>query len=111
MAELARPYEIYEWQDGETRQFTIERWEEGDLEIHPRDGREPKMIKVLRIHVPEEEKPEFPHYWDLTSSRLFAQLRTILQTRWRRGQRVKVTAIGRAPRTHFSVTWIPEALR
>lgn len=111
MAELERPYEIYEWKDGETREFTIERWEEGDLEIHPRDGRPPKMIKVLRIHVPEEEKPEFPHYWDLTSSRLFAQLRSVLQTRWRPGQRLKVTAIGRAPRTHFSVTWIPEELR
>jgi len=111
MPELERPYEIYEWKDGETREFTIERWEEGDLEIHPRDGRPPKMIKVLRIHVPEEEKPEFPHYWDLTSSRLFAQLRTILWTHRGRRQRVKVTAIGKAPRTHFSVTWIPAELR
>ena len=111
MAELERPYEIYEWSDGETREFTIERWEEGDLEIHPRDGRPPKMIKVLRIHVPEEEKPEFPHYWDLTSSRLFAQLRAILERRRLATTRVKVTAIGRAPRTHYSVTHIPEELR
>ena len=111
MAELERPYEIYEWKDGETREFTIERWEEGDLEIHPRDGRPPKEIKVLRIHVPVEEKPEFPHYWDLTSSRLFAQLRAILQTRRLAVHRVKVTAIGRAPRTHFSVTHIPAELR
>ena len=111
MAELARPYEIYEWKDGETREFTVERWELGDLEIHPRDGRPPKNIQVLRIHVPTEEKPEFPHYWDLTSSRLTAQLRTILETRRGRGQRVKVAAIGKAPRTHFSVTWLPASLR
>ena len=111
MAELERPYEIYEWSDGETKEFTIEKWEEGDLEIHPRDGRPPKMIKVLRIHVPVEEKPEFPHYWDLTSSRLFAQLRAILERRRLATTRVKVTAIGSAPRTHFSVTHIPEELR
>jgi len=111
MAELERPYEIYEWSDGETKEFTIERWEEGDLEIHPRDGRPPQMIKGLRIHVPVEEKPEFPHYWDLTSSRLFAQLRAILQVHRLATHRVKVTAIGRAPRTHFSVTSIPPELR
>lgn len=111
MAELDRPFEIYEWGDGETRQFTIERWEMGELEIHPRDGRPPKTISVLRIHVPLEEKPEFPQYWDLTSSRLVAQLRQVLETHRVSRPRVKVTAIGRAPRTHFSVTWVPEELR
>lgn len=110
MAELARPYEIYEWGDGETREFTIERWEEGELEIHPRDGRPSKEIKVLRVHVPEEEKPTFPHYWDLTSSRLVAQLRPILRTRKYGRTRIKVTAIGRAPRTHYSVSLIPPEL-
>lgn len=111
MAVLSQPYEIYEWRDGETREFTIERWEVGELEIHPRDGRPPKMINVLRVHVPPEEKPEFPHYWDLTSSRLVAQLRGILRTHRAGRHRVKVTAIGSAPRTHFSVTSVPESLR
>ncbi len=111
MPELARPYEIYEWKDGETREFTIERWEMGELEIHPRDGRPPKVIPVLRIHVPVEEKPEFPQYWDLTSTRLTAQLSRILDTHRGARRRVKITAIGSAPRTHFSVTWIPEGLR
>ena len=111
MPELEKPYEIYEWSDGETREFTIERWELGQLEIHPRDGRPPKVIDVLRIHVPVEEKPEFPHYHDLTSSRLTAQLRSILDVHRGARRRVKITAIGRAPRTHFSVTWVPEELR
>jgi len=110
MAELARPYEIYEWKDGETYEFTIERWEEGDLEIQPRDGRPSKLITVLRLHVPESEKPTFPHYWDLTSSRLVAQLKALLPGRQRGRTRIKVTAIGRAPRTHYSVTWVPEKL-
>lgn len=110
MAELARPYEIYEWHDGETKEFTIERWETGELEITPRDGRPPKLITVLRVHVPTEEKPEFPHYWDLTSSRLVAQMARILETHRGARRRVKVTAIGSAPRTHYSVTWLPESL-
>lgn len=111
MAVLPGPYEIYEWRDGEERVFTIERYEVGELEIHPRDGRPPKMIQVLRVHVPVEEKPAFPHYWDLTSSRLVAQLQSVLGAHRGSRRQVKVTAIGQAPRTHFSVTWLPEALR
>ncbi len=111
MPTLAKPYEIYEWRDGETREFTILSWEEGELEIQPRDGRPAKTITVLRLHVPTEEKPTFPHYWDVTSSRLVAQLKAILGAHVGARRRVKVTAIGAPPRTHFSVTWVPEALR
>ena len=111
MPELSKPYEIYEWGDGETREFTIMSWETGELVIQPRDGRPPKTIEVLRIHVPTEEKADFPSYWDLTSSRLVAQLSSILQAHRGARRRVKVTAIGTAPRTHFSVTWVPEELR
>jgi len=111
MPELERPYEIYEWSDGETKEFTIERWEEGELEIQPRDGRPKKTVPVLRLHVPIEEKPLFPHYWDHTSTRLAAQLTSVLLAHRGARRRVRVTAIGRPPRTHFSVTWVPEELR
>ena len=107
MGTLAGPMEIYEWEDGHTEEWTIERWQEGTLEIHPRDGRPSKEITVLRIHVPEEEKPEFPHYWDLTSARLVAQLHMILPRGGIGPFKIRVTAIGSAPRTHFSVTRIP----
>jgi len=108
MAGLAKPYEIYEWEDGETREFTIVRYEVGETTIVPRDGREPKTIEVIRLHVPPEEKPEYPHYWDMTSSRLVAYLKGMLPTILRGPFKVKVTAIGTAPRTHFSVTRLPE---
>lgn len=110
MPELAQPYEIYEWTDGETQDWTIQRYEEGDLEIHPRDGRAPKMIQVVRIHLDPEEKPSFPHYWDLTSSRLYVQLTRLLSELAILPVRVKITAIGRAPRTHYSVTYVPPEL-
>jgi hypothetical protein len=108
MVELAKPYEIYEWRDGETREFTILRYEEGELEIHPRDGREAKTVPVLRIHVPPEEKPAFPQYWDMTSVRLVAQLKAMLPTVLIGPYKVTVTAIGAAPRTHFSVSRLAE---
>lgn len=107
MAELSQPYEIKEWRDGETQTFTIEGFEVGELEIHPRDGRPPKTIQVMRVHVPAEEKPEFPHYWDMTSQRLVAQLKSLLPPTLIGPFPVTITAIGTAPRTHFSVSRIP----
>lgn len=108
MVELAKPFEIYEWRDGETKEFTVLKYEVGETTIVPRDGREPKTITVLRIHVPPEEKPEYPQYWDMTSSRLVAYLKGILPTVLIGPYKIKITAIGRAPRTHFSVTRLPE---
>lgn len=108
MDELAKPYEILEWRDGETREFEILKYELGELEIHPRDGRETKTIAVMRIHVPPGSKQAFPAYWDLTSQRLVAQLRGILPDPMYNPFRVTITAIGRPPATHFSVSRVPE---
>lgn len=108
MSPLESPMEIYEWSAGETHEFTILRWEEGTHTINPRDGRPPKEITVLRIHVPPEEKPDYPPWWDLTSARLVHQLLGMLPPGGIGGMKISVTAIGSAPRTHFSVTSIPE---
>ena len=108
MVVLEKPYEIYEWQDGETRELTIVKVELGELEIHPRDGREPKTVSVMRVHVPPETKDTYPPYWDLTSQRLVAQLRGILPDPLYNPYRVTITAIGRPPATHFSVSRVPE---
>jgi hypothetical protein len=108
MAKLSTPYEIYEWSDGETHEFTILSYDDGLLTIHPRDGREPKEVKVLRLHVPESEKESYPFYWDLTSQRLVGQLRAMLPPTLLGPLKVKITAIGKPPRTHFSVSFLPE---
>lgn len=107
MPTLPKPYEIYEWTDGATEEWTVIRWELGELTIEPRDGRPPKDIEVLRIHVGADQKAEYPLYWDLTSARLVGQLRGILSPSGLGPTRIRVTAIGAAPRTHFSVTRIP----
>jgi hypothetical protein len=108
MAELSEPYEIKEWNDGETLELTITGYEVGELLIHPRDGRAPKRVDVMRVHVPPQEKTRFPHYWDLTSKRLVAQLKSILPPTVIGPFPVKITAIGTAPMTHYSVSRLPE---
>lgn len=110
MPELPRPYEIYEWSDNKTETWTVLSWEVGDLKIQPRDGREAKEIQVLRIHVPLGEKANEPRYWDLTSARLVAQLKSLLPPSGIGTPRVTITAIGAAPRTHFSVSLVPAKL-
>jgi hypothetical protein len=107
---LPKPYEIYEWVDGKTETWTVLSWEVGDLEIVLRSREGTKEVTVLRIHVPPEEKTHEPYYWDLTSARLVAQLRGILPPSGVGRPRISVTAIGAAPRTHFSVTTIPAKL-
>jgi hypothetical protein len=62
----------------------------------------------MRIHIPPETKEQFPPYWDLTSQRLVAQLRGILPEPQYSPFTVKVTAIGEAPATHFSVSRVIE---
>jgi len=107
MKELERPYEIYEWEPGEVRTFTILRWEKGELEILPKD-RPPKMITVVRVHVPEEEKPTFPHYWDLTASRITAQLIPLLEHTMGFPVKIRVKADRfPAPKTHYEVGRLP----
>jgi hypothetical protein len=108
VVELDRPYEIYEWEDGKTERWTILRWELGQLEIQLRSREGTKDIDVLRIHVPPEDKEHEPYYWDLTSARLTRQLRGILDRTTALPVTLEITAIGRAPRTHFSVTPVPQ---
>jgi hypothetical protein len=108
MAELSGPFEICEWIDGQTREFSVLRHELGTMTIQPRDGREAKEIEAMRLHVDPADKPDFPHYWDVTSQRLVGQLRGILPATLVNPFRIKITAIGSAPRTHYSVSRLPE---
>ena len=58
--------------------FRVLRWEWLDMEIHPREFPQGKVIKALRVHVPLEDKPYDVPYWDITSKREQAMLEPIL---------------------------------
>jgi len=72
---IASPYELLELQDGQSVSFHVQAWEEGQATIRPAHAPAGKVIPILRVSVSEREKPAFPHYWDITSARLVAQLR------------------------------------
>ncbi len=103
MPVLPGPYEILELGDGGSLTTTILKSEEGEMTINPRDGRSPKTIQVVRVHVPPETKPLFPGYYDLTSSTLVAQLKPLLSTLVGNSRQVRITKVGVAPRARFTV--------
>ena len=103
MERLAGPYEILELPDGGILETMIEKWEEGEVEIHPGYKPEGKMVRAIRIHVPREHKEFFPWYWDITSQTLVAQIRPYLEAPGFEGRMFKITKHGVAPRARFTL--------
>jgi len=106
---LAEPYEILDLADGGKASFRPTSWERGTMVIRPRYAGAPaeKVIPVLRIHVWKEDKPFFPHYWDVTGKTAQAQLVPLLMAPGYRSTRITVTKFGVAPRARFSVESAP----
>jgi len=101
--ELKGPYEIFELDDGETRQLRITNWEQGAVTIYPVHKPTGKVINALRVHVPQETKPYFPYYWDITSKFLVAQMLGYLEVPGYQDKVFTVTKHGVAPKARFSL--------
>jgi len=103
MPELARPINVLELQDGDEVTFRIVRFETGEEVIFPLHAPNGKRVRVLRLHVSAADKPDFPHYWDVTSTRLYAQLLPQLQVAGLLSAKWTVTARGIQPKKYFTV--------
>lgn len=103
MERLAGPFEILELGDGETLSVRVEKWEVGEVEIHPAYKPEGKWITALRIHVPRDQKEFFPWYWDVTSQTLVAQVVPFLEQPGFERRTFRITKHGVAPRARFSL--------
>ena len=103
MSELPGPVELLELPDGESRSFRALRYDKGTLRVVPKHQPEGKIVTALRVHVPLEDKPLFPHYWDLTAATLVAQLEPHLQRPDLARLRFTITARGIGPRKRFEV--------
>jgi len=103
MVEEVTAWEILELADGESKTLRIKKWELRRDKIIPTGAVEPKEINVLRVWVPEEDKPIGPNYWDITGQTLITQLLPYL--RWEDFYRYKytITAYGVAPRKRFTL--------
>lgn len=103
MDRLEGPYEILELDDGESLKTRIEKWEIGEVKIHPAYKPEGKFIKALRIHVLKQDKAYFPFYWDVTSQTLLAQLVPYLEQPHFELKTYIITKHGVAPRARFTL--------
>lgn len=107
MAQLPSPMEVLDLKDGESLEFTVERWEKGETTIHPRHLSAPIVVPALRVHVRQADKPMFPHYYDLTAKGLQAQLEPFLEAGGGQGRRVRITKHGIQPKARFTLEVLP----
>jgi len=106
MALLEAPIELLDEADLESVEFRILRWEEGEALIHPRLEPEGKVVPVIRMWVPAEDKPLGAPYWDLTARTTQARLRPVLGMLVASGRRIKITKYGVAPTARHRVDFL-----
>jgi len=83
------------------------RMEEGEAFIKPSRAPQGVNVAVVRLHVPPEDKPTAPHYWDVTATTLHPSLRSQLPAAIQERRWVKVRKYGVAPRARFSLEVFP----
>ena len=98
---LSEPMELLELNDGETLTFRVTRWEKEETIIKPAHAPQGKVVTVLRVHVPIEDKPIFPQYWDITSKRAIAQIQPWLEKPGFQNKTFRLTKLGVKPTAHF----------
>ena len=110
LEELPAPHEILEIKPGEPVRFKVVDWKLGKIVIVPRwPGAPPKKtIPCIRVYTTPKYKPTFPHYWDITPTRLVYQLGGLLTKGVEPGYLVEVTRDIPGPRAHFTVKLVPE---
>lgn len=103
MGDLPGPVELLELQDGQSASFRALSYDKGTLTIQPTHQPGPKVVTTIRVHVSPEDKPLFPHYWDLTAATLVAQIEFHLRRPDLSQVRFKITARGIGARKRFEV--------
>lgn len=108
LQELPPPYEIFEFQPCQPAYFKITSYKIGKMTISPRfPGAPPvKTIVAVRLYVDPTTKPYYPHYWDITPSRLVHQLAGLLTQRIPEGMWLRIHRDIPGPKAHFSVSWV-----
>lgn len=107
MAEMQGPFELLDLSDGQSVSFRVVRWTAGEMTIFPPHQPGGKIVGVIRVHVPTEDKPAFPHYYDFTAATLRAQMEAHLKRPDLARLRFKITAQGIQPKKRFQVDVTP----
>ena len=105
---LIGPYEILDLGLGGTRDLKITGFRVGRMKIHRRTDGVDKEIVALRVTVPEDIKPLYPDYYDITSQTLIAQVLPVIEQGGYEQKRFVITKYGSGPTARFSLTVKPE---
>ena len=105
---LTPPYEIFEFVPAHPEYFKVVNYEIGMITIHPRWAGAPpsKQVLAVRLHVDPSTKPYYPHYWDITPSRLVHQLSSLLVQGVPPGMWLRIERDIPGPKAHFAVSWV-----
>lgn len=107
MTELEKPFSPLELMDGQSISFRVVRYELGVQTIFPEHAPQGKIVNVARVHVRPEDKPDFPHYWDITSAKLHALILPQLRIEGVFTRRFTITAHGIPPKKSFTLDVAP----
>lgn len=103
LPEIPDPMELFELVDGASYEIVPVKWELGWTHIRPRDGREPRDVHCLRLHVDPATKGTIPAYWDITSKHLVSELLGYLQAHPPGSYKFSITKHGRGPTARFTL--------
>lgn len=103
-AEVSRPAKAH---SPTVFRFRVLRWEMGEMQIRPKDEPWGKTVPSLRLHIPPDDQPSGPPYWDITSRRLISILLPLLPQVVAQGAYVELKMSGGGWRNVSSVTVRP----
>jgi len=105
---LSGPFEFLELAHCESVTIRPVDWEFGLATVHPPWLPPERLVdvEVLRIHVSREDKPLFPHYWDLGQKTLVPQVMALLTAGVPEGYGIRIHAVGTAPKKRFEVSLV-----
>lgn len=83
------------------------RMEEGPAFIKPARAPQGVDVTVIRLHVPPEDKPTAPLYWDVTATTLHPSLRAQVPAAIAGKLWVRIRKFGVAPRARFGLEVYP----
>ena len=107
MESMPEPFEILELLPAQEIELRPLGWKLGKALINPRDGRPPRIIRVLRVEVSKEVKPTLPAYWDVTSAHLIAGLMGHFEQADYGRKLYKIKKFGTGPQARFTLDVSP----
>ena len=104
---VSSPFDILELRDGGELVTRVTAVEEGPVTVTPRDGRNPKVVQAVRLHVPPEDKQTAPDWWDVTSQSVKPNLLVVAALAVTSRRYLKMHKYGTGPGARFSVELLP----